>query len=165
MFAINDYVFYGSGGVCQIVDLQYAPLDGMPKDRQYYILHSVYNQNSVMYIPVDSDGVFLRHLMSREEAEALVKRIPSVEVIEETNAKALRDKYYELMKMHSPIEWVRVMKTVQYRMNEPRQVPRRISETERSFFETAKKHLYSELSIVLEIPLGDVAQYLEQAAI
>lgn len=160
MFAINDYVFYGSGGVCQIIDIQYAPLDGMPKDRQYYILHSIHEKNSMMYIPVDSEGVFLRSLISRAEAEDLVKQIPAVEVVEASNAKALRDKYYELMKMHAPIEWVRVMKTVQHRMNEPRQIPRKISETERSFLENARKYLYAELSIVLGIPLGEVAQYI-----
>ena len=160
MFATNDYVFYGSGGVCKIVDIQTAPLDGMPKDKDYYILHSVHDRSSVMYIPVDSDCVFLRALISREDAENLIALIPSISVIEEPNAKLLREKYTEAMKQHTPTEWVRVIKTVYSRMNETHAPMRRLSETERTFAENAKKYLYAELSLVLDIPVGGIEQYI-----
>ena len=150
MFELNDYVFYGSGGVCKIVDIQAAPLEGMPKDKLYYILHSLHDKSSVMYIPVDSECVFLRRLVSREDAEALLETIPSVSVIEEPNAKLLREKYNFAMKEHMPLEWVRVIKTVYSRMNDPKMPSRKISETERSFADNAKKYLYTELSLVLE---------------
>ena len=160
MFATNDYVFYGSGGVCKIVDVQTAPLDGMPKDKDYYILHSVHDQNSVMYIPVDSDCIFLRALISREDAEKLIDLIPSISIIDESNAKLLREKYTEAMKQHMPTEWVRVIKTVYFRMNESRVPMRRISETERTFAENAKKYLYTELSLVLGLPIQGMEQYI-----
>ena len=32
MFQKDEFVFYGSGGVCQISDIQVSPLDGMPAD-------------------------------------------------------------------------------------------------------------------------------------
>ena len=158
MFELNDYVFYGSGGVCKIVDVQKAPLDGMPEDKLYYILHSLHDQSSVMYVPVDSDCIFLRRLVSREEAESLLQTIPSVSVIEEPNAKLLREKYNLAMKAHLPIEWVRVIKTVYARMNDPKMPSRKISETERSFAENAKKYLHMELSIVLETELKKIEQ-------
>lgn len=160
MFHTNDYVFYGSGGICKIVDIQMAPLDGMPKDKQYYILHSVHDQSSVMYIPVDNDRIFLRLLLSREEAEELMEQIPYITEIDETNSKLLREKYDEAMRKYQPQEWVRVIKTVHFRMNEPRTAARRISETERTFAETAKKHLYTELSLALNISVQQVEHYI-----
>lgn len=162
MFHTNDYVFYGSGGICKVVDIQTAPLEGMPKDKQYYILHSVHDQNSVMYIPVDNDSIFLRGLLSREDAEALLEQIPYVTVIEESNSKLLREKYTEAMRRYQPLEWVRVIKTVYLRMNEPRTNARRISETERSFAETAKKYLYTELSLALNLPAQQMEQYITE---
>ena len=48
MFAKGDYVFYASGGVCRVDDLQYAPLDGMPADRLYYVLRSLHDANGVI---------------------------------------------------------------------------------------------------------------------
>ena len=75
MFQKDDYVFYESGGICKIFDIQFAPLDSMPADRQYYVLQSVHDHNGVSYVPVDSDKVFLRKLLNREEAQRLMDEI------------------------------------------------------------------------------------------
>ena len=36
----------------------------------------------------------------------------------------------------------------------------RISETERGFAEDAKRYLYAELSLALDIPVGEMEQYI-----
>ncbi len=160
MYQVNDYVFYESGGICKIEDVRYAPLENMPADCQYYVMQSVHDSNGVMYIPVDSDRIFLRRLMSREEAEQLVQAIPIVDVIKEPNAKLLRAKYIEAMRTHEPLEWVRVIKTVYARIAAlPASRSARLSETERSFFENAKRYLYTELSLALGMEIRDVEAY------
>ena len=58
MFEREEYVFHESGGVCQITDIQTAPLEGMPRDREYYVLKPLSDQSSVIYIPVDSERSF-----------------------------------------------------------------------------------------------------------
>ncbi len=156
MFQKNDYVFYGSGGVCKIVDVQAAPLDGMPKDRLYYVMHSVHDVNSMMYVPVDSECVFLRALITAEEAQALLADIPRVALIVEENAKRLRERYQEHMRRYMPEDWVLVLKTVQARLDEPRPLARRISETERSYAEAAKRNLCTELALVLDHPTEEI---------
>ena len=163
MFLIDEFVYYASGGVCQIVDIQYAPLDSMPKDRQYYVMRSLHDANGVIYVPVNSETVFLRPLLTRENAKALIAQIPSIEPLDEPNAKALRLKYIETMRLHDPVEWVRVIKTVTRRMQAFAAASHasRISDTERSFAEDAKKYLYTELSIALDIPTKDVEPYLK----
>ena len=161
MFQINDYVFYESGGICKIADIQYAPLESMPSDRQYYIMQSLHDPNGVIYIPIDSDRIFLRRLLDRKEAEELLAAITSIGVIEETNAKLLRAKYIEAMKTHDPREWVRVIKTVYSRATAPsnsRTV--RLSETERSFAENAKRYLYTELALALGKEAREMESYI-----
>lgn len=162
MFAINEYVYYASEGVCRIADICRAPLKGMPEDRQYYVLHSVHSNGGVLYVPIDSDGVFLRRLLTADEASRLVDEIPKMSVFEEPNAKALRTRYIEAMRMHNPAEWIRVIKTVHCRMERLSKCSRaqRLSETERSFATDAKRFLYTELSLALNVPLGDVEQYI-----
>ncbi len=156
MYRINDYVFYGSGGICKIMDIQTAPLSGMPADRRYYIMQSLNDKNGVIYVPVDSEGVFLRALLNREEAEQLIGQIEGVGRIEESDNKLLRAKYNELMRLHDPKEWVRIIKTVRYRIeNAPR-----VSETERTVAEDAKRFLYTELSLALGIPEGEMENYI-----
>ncbi|MBQ1229455.1 MAG: hypothetical protein IIX80_00330 [Clostridia bacterium] len=162
MFQTDEYVFYSSGGICRITDIQTAPLDNMPADRQYYVMQSIHDSNGVMYIPVDSDQVFLRRLLSREEACALLDRIPMVDAIEESDAKLLRNKYTEAMRTHEPLEWVRVIKTVYRRIGEKTARAQRISETERSFAENAKRYLYAELALALDLQGVDMEEYIAE---
>lgn len=161
MYQINDYVFYESGGICKVADIRYAPLESMPSDRRYYILQSTHDSNGVMYVPVDNDCIFMRRLFNRREAEDFLPTIPSIPVIEESNAKLLRNKYTEAMRTHAPKEWVRVIKTVYTRamaLSATRSA--RLSETERSFSETAKRYLYTELALALEKDPHDMENYL-----
>ncbi len=160
MFACNDYVFHESGGVCRIDDIQTAPLEGMPADRQYYVMKPLDDRNSVIYIPVDSEQIFMRRLMDRAAAEELLDRIPFVRTIDESNAKLLRAKYVELMRLHDPVEWVRVIKTVHVRADLQGDKGRRLSETERSFAETAKRYLHTELSLALDVPRERIEEYI-----
>ena len=160
MFARNEYVFHEAGGICCIDDICISPLDSMPPDREYYIVKPLYDPNSVIYVPVNSDQIFMRRLLSRAEAEALLERIPFVRTIEEPNAKLLRAKYAEAMRTHDPLEWVRVIKTVYLRANKQTEKPIRLSETERSFSESAKRFLHAELALALELPEQNMEQYI-----
>lgn len=162
MFQTDEYVFYGSGGICRITDIKTAPLENMPADRQYYVMQSIHDSNGVMYIPVDSEQVFLRRLLNRDEARALLDQIPGVGVIEESNAKILRNKYTEAMRTHEPLEWVRVIKTVYRRSGEKMARAQRLSETERSFAENAKRFLYTELALALDLQGVDMEKYITE---
>ena len=160
MFERNEYVFHESGGICLIADIQVAPLDSMPPDRAYYIAKPLHDPNSVIYVPVDSEQIFMRRLLNRNEAEELLERIPFVRAIEESNAKLLRAKYIEAMHTHEPLEWVRVIKTVYLRANMPSSRSFRLSETERSFFENAKRFLHAELALALGLAEQDMEDYI-----
>ena len=92
MFERDDHVYYASGGVCRVTDICYAPLAGMPADRQYYVLRSLHDPSGVIYVPVNSDSVFLRRLLTREEAEALLARLSPLmsAMFRETNPAPLK---------------------------------------------------------------------------
>lgn len=148
MFEKNQYVYHETGGICKIDDLRHAPLDGMPKDRLYYVLSPMQDQNSKIYVPVDSKGVFLRAVMGGEEAKDLIEQIPTIEPLEEENAKLLRLQYIETMRKHQPAEWVRVIKTV-HRRAQMKTGKARLSDSERSFAEQATRNLLGELRLAL----------------
>lgn len=164
MFAVGECVYYASEGVCRVADVCRAPLCGMPADRLYYVLHPFRNNGGVLYVPIDSESVFLRRLLTTEEANRLLNEIPEMEAFEEPNAKALRLRYTEAMHTHAPSEWVRVIKTVRERVSRLRGSSRtqRISETERGFAEDAKRYLYTELSLALDVPVTEMEQYIQR---
>ena len=160
MFEKHEYVFHESGGICQVADICAAPLENMPADRQYYVLQPMHDANSTIYAPVDSDRIFIRRLIDKTEAEELLKKISEISVIDEKNPKQLRNKYIEALRTHDPIEWVRVIKTANERLSLLAMRSQRMSETERSFYERAKKYLYGELSLALNRNEQDMEQYL-----
>lgn len=161
MFQKDTYVFYASGGICLVSDIQVAPLSGMPADRSYYILKSVHDPNGVMYVPTDSDKVFLRPLLTAHEAEELLTSLSSVPEIEREDAKQLRAAYAEAMGTHAPRAWVSVIKTVRRRISTDAARGRRLSETERSFAENSRRFLVSELSIALGCTVREAEERLE----
>ena len=162
MFAKGDYVFYASGGICRIEDVQRAPLPGMPEDRTYYVLRSLHDANGVSYLPTDCTTVFLRPILTSEQAKQFLSAANNVETIEAADAKALRTNYQEAMRKNSPDEWFRIIKTIRERaarLNENAK-PVKLSETERTFSEEAKKYLYTELSLALDLTVAQIEQSL-----
>ncbi len=160
MFAINDYVFYESEGICKIDAILTSPLPGMPAEQQYYVVRSVHDENGLMYVPVDNDKIYLRPVLNRREAEQIMSQIPEAVPFEEENAKQLRNRFIEAMHTHEPMDWVRVIVTVRRRMNKKGKGSRRISETERSFYDSAKRYLLTELSMALDVTGNEVEEYL-----
>ncbi|MBQ3639579.1 MAG: CarD family transcriptional regulator [Clostridia bacterium] len=160
MFGKGDYVFHASGGICRVEDLQYAPLVGMPADRLYYVLRSLHDANGVIYLPTDCTTVFLRPTLTREEATALVREAPEIRTLSAPDAKTLRLAYVDAMKTHDPREWMRVIKTVSEREEALAKASRtqRLSETERSYGEEAKRYLFTELSLALDIPIDEMEE-------
>jgi len=153
------YVFYGSGGICQVSDIQRAPLEGMPKDKLYYVLKPVYDTGEVMYVPVESDRVYLRPIMGRDAALAFLSSLEEIAPIAAADSKQLRAAYAECMSSHEPREWVRVIKTVESRRGIGRRA--RISETERIYLESARHYLISEISLSLGCTEGEASEKLE----
>lgn len=77
MFQIGERIMYGSSGVCRVEAI------GKPdsaffadRDRDYYTLSPLYGEG-VIYVPVDS-SVFMRPILSREEALELIRHIPEI---------------------------------------------------------------------------------------
>ena len=162
-FQKDDYVFYESGGICKILDIQFAPLEGMPADREYYIMRSIHDKSGMIYVPLDNQNIFIRPLLNAEHAETLFASLASIVPIVEANGKLLRVKYLEAMQKHDPFEWVRVMKTAYHRKNEFSDRSQRLSEGERDLVARAKNFLYTELSLALGVPEKEIGERMEAA--
>ena len=162
-FQKDDYVFYESGGICKVLDVQFAPLEGMPADREYYIMRSIHDKSGMIYVPKDNQNIFIRPLLNVERAEALLESLSQIVPIVEKNGKLLRAKYLEAMQKHEPCEWVRIIKTAYTRKNEFPDRTQRLSEGERDLVARAKNFLYTELSLALGIPEKEMAERMEEA--
>ena len=79
MFNKGDKIVYGQTGVCIVEDIAQRELIKHVK-RLYYKLRPIYQQNNIIYAPAESDKVLIRPVISKDEADALIKKMPEFAV-------------------------------------------------------------------------------------
>lgn len=157
MYEIDDYVICKNKGVCRVADIKPVSSNGIPEEKQQYILFWVSNPADPFFVPLDKDAEILRKVLTKEEALELLDRILYIRTIQAPNDKILNEFYMQAMDKYDALEWIKVIKTVYIRKKE-----RRMTDTQIAYDAAAKKYLHEELSVVLGIPYGDVEEYIKQ---
>ncbi len=164
VFKINDLVMYGGSGVCVIEGIGVPNISGIDNTRQYYFLKPLYSQDSTICSPVDNNRVVMRKLITREETQKLIDQIPDMEAIWEENDKVREEKYLESLHAYSCYEWLRIIKTLNLRMEERMQHKKSVGEKDQRYMRMAEDLLYGELAISLDLPKDQVGAYLQSQA-
>ena len=74
MFKINDYIMYGTTGVCQVSDITKEAI-GDFKLKEYYVLTPIYTNNTIIKVPIDNNKIPMRKIMSKEDISNIIKVI------------------------------------------------------------------------------------------
>ena len=158
MFSVGEKVVYGENGVCTVIKIAPLEISGASKDKLYYYLAPLIG-TGVYYSPVDS-GAFMRPVISREEAEALIEAIPGIApaVCNDSRFNHVDAFYKELFKQHSCEALVAIVKGLHERLAERKTKSSRAETT----MKRAKDILHGELSTALGIELSEVEDYITQ---
>ena len=158
MFSVGEKIIYGENGVCTVEKIEPLSMSGAPKDKLYYHLSPLVG-SGMYFTPVDSCA-YMRPVMSREEAEALIDAMPGIApAICEDNRFNHVDAYYkELFRLHSCEALVAIVKGLRSRMAERKTRSSRAEATMRR----AKDMLHGELSVALDIDFGEVENYIQE---
>ena len=156
MFQVGDKIVYGENGVCTIVRIAPLNVSGAPRDRMYYHLAPLIGSGTY-FAPVDTTA-FMRPVMSRAEAEALIDRMPGIEpaVCADSRVNHVDAFYKDLFRTHSTDALVSIVKGLRQRMDERKTRSSRAEST----MKRAKDMLNGELSVALELDLCDVDDYV-----
>ena len=161
MFSLGDKIIYGSDGVFTVSEYASSPID-KNDTRQYYVLRPVHGPaGNIIMTPVDNERAKMRPVMSREEALAFIDSMPSVGMLTVEREKNRRDVYRSAIDSASLQSFVQIIKTVAARREELAKIKKRPSESDNDFEKKAKFCLYGELSIALNIPIGEVEKFIE----
>lgn len=160
MFQKGEYVIYGNNGICLIQDITTLNIPGVNKDRQYYLLKPVYASGSTVYTPVDTAETTLRHALSKDEADSLIRSIPDIPLIPLTDEKTLEKTYKEYMRSNNCKAWVQLIKTIYLRKERRLMKGYKATALDNRYFNLAETSLYGELSIALGKPRDEVKSYI-----
>ena len=158
MFSVGEKIIYGENGVCTVEKIEPLAMSGAPKDKLYYHLTPLVGSGTY-FTPVDS-GAYMRPVMSRAEAEALIEAMPGIEpaICNDNRFNHVDAFYKELFRLHSCEALVAIVKGLRSRMAERKTRSSRAEAT----MKRAKDMLHGELSVALGIELQDVEAYIQQ---
>jgi CarD family transcriptional regulator len=160
MFETGDYVVYGHSGICEVMGTTTMSMDGVSKERLYYVLRPDGSSEGKIFTPVDNKKQVIRKVMTREEAEQLIDEIPNIEVLQIDNEKFREEKYKECIRSCESKEMVRIIKTIHLRGRERISRGKKTTLTDERYLKLAEENLYSELSMLLNVPKSKMENYI-----
>ena len=159
MFKINDYVVYGSNGVCKVTDIEQVTLRN--EELEYYILSPVYNEKMTIKTPVNNQKILMRELMTKAEIVNLLKEISKNETVEIEDSRRRVEEYKAIIRRGNAEELIKVINSIKVEKDEKISIGKKLNKTDEDIMISASKQLYQEMAIVLEIDVDEVQDYIK----
>lgn len=164
MFEKGSLLIYDTVGVCRVEDIGIP--SGIPvsdKEKKYYKLAPVFGSGTI-YIPEDTK-VFMRPVITKEEAELLLAKIPEIreDICDTRNQKVLEDHYKASLQSHECEDLIQLIKTVYLKKQNLEKSGKKTGKTDQQYMKRAQSLLHEELSIALGIPVEEVEDYITRA--
>lgn len=160
MYEVNDLIMYGSTGVCKVSDITTQVFDN--EDKLYYVLKPLY-QSGVIYAPVDNEKVFMRPVISGEEANRLIDDIPEIhtEIYKNSSMQQLTKCYQAAIDTHSCVDLLKLTKSIYQKKMEALAQNRHLGQIDKKFMKRAEELLFGELAAALNISREEVQEYIK----
>ena len=158
MLKIGEKVVYGKTGVC-IVEGQCEKELVRNQKRKYFVLKPLGSDNNTIFAPVEGNKVFIRPIITRQEADELILKIPEI-----TEASAdielTRDQYEVMISTHNCEDLVGLTFRLYHKKKSALENRKKPGFVDERYMALAEKLLFGELSAALEIPFEDVKAYI-----
>lgn len=160
MFAINEYVIYGSEGVCKVEAIGHPEISGLDKLKEYYTLLPVYRSGRI-YTPTDS-SIHMRRVVTRAQAQELIDSIKEIsyELDVPKDVKQANIFYRNLVRSYECSKLISIIKYVFIKQREFSLIKRNMPAVDLKFLKIAEDMLYSEFGFALGIEPKDVKNYI-----
>ncbi|MBN2222625.1 MAG: CarD family transcriptional regulator [Vallitaleaceae bacterium] len=162
VYQIDDYVVFGSYGVCQVKVIGHLDIGGTDKERIYYTLEPQYSKGSLVYSPIDNARVPMRSILTRAEAMELISDISDLDTMPE-NALFTEQGLKEMLRTQDSREWVRIIKSLYEKKKERLDAGKKNTSVQERFLKEAENNLYGELAFSLQMPREKIQDYVIEA--
>lgn len=162
MYQIGDKIIYGSNGVCVIEEIKMMEVPRTDELKAYYIIKPVFQECRIS-APVDT-GVFMRPIISAEEARALLEGIPRVEPkpYYNTALRQLQDYYEKQLAAHDCGVLVEMLMSVYRKRTEVLSQKRKFGAIDERYMKRGEELLFGELSVALGVEKADVRRMMAE---
>jgi len=164
MLEIGAVVVKAGEGVCRIDSVITMDVPNKGKDVPYFLLIPVADPKVRVYLPADGEHPEIRPVMTSEEAEELIDRIPSVLPLEIPTEKMREQIYRDEVRSCDPLRVAAVIRTL-YRRGEERSANgKRSTALDDRYLTLAEKALYSEIVYATGKTEAEIREVLKSKA-
>lgn len=157
MYQVNDIIVY-KRDVCKIKQIK----EKYYQDNDYYVLVPIQDESLKIEIPVHSP--FIKELITKEEIQKLIQKIPHIPIID-TDTKLIENEYKSLLASMKYEDLIRIIKTTYLRNKNRTDNHKKIGDKDQYYFLMAENYLYQEFSIVLDMSIDEVKNYIIEQVI
>lgn len=142
---------YGKYGVCKIEDISINEFMGCKKE--YYILKPLSDSTATLYLPINNDELVkkLRKVISLQEVNNLIEKMPQKEVIWYKNDSERRERFKKIIEKGDHSELIGMIKGIYLQKQERESQGKHLYISDERFFKEAEKILYDEFQYVLNV--------------
>ncbi|MBE6750720.1 MAG: hypothetical protein E7560_06115 [Ruminococcaceae bacterium] len=160
MFLKGEIVVYGQSGVCKIEDICEKELIRNQKKR-YYVLKPIFQPNNVIYAPFENNKVFMRKVITKTEAEALILKIPQI-IDALPESEVATEEYKKQISNYECADLIKLTSQIYSKRLLARSQKKKLGFLDEKYMSQAENLLFGEFSVALGIPFDEVQKYIEE---
>ena len=149
MFKKGDFIIYETAGTCKVTDIRTVDIDGISKERLYYVLEPLGDRGSKIMTPVDSTKSFMRKILTKDDVYRLIDEMKNIDQLGIMDDKQRKETYKAALKSCDCRAWIGIIKNLYLKKQDRTLQGKRLTEADEHFFTKAKEYLYGEMSISL----------------
>ena len=149
MFKINDIVVYGNSEIYLIKEIK-TP-DFIKTDEKYYFLQSILDERSIIYVQTNNLHKTMRKIISKDEADNILKEIPNILPLYNQNDNAREKEYSNIISSCDCFDLISALKGLNNEQKRRRENNSKLNMTDEKNFRKIKTFLTTELSIAFDI--------------
>ncbi len=162
MFSVNEKIHYGGSGVCIIQEIATMRF-GRTRER-YYVLKPVYQNSSLIYVPVDNEALVskMRPVLTRQEVDDLIDEMPSVETAWEEDSQQRKLNFDALLRSNQCRDLVVLIKTLQEHKVVRAKLGKTLHVSDETYLREAQRLLFDEFAGPLGLMPAQVNGYITE---
>lgn len=161
MYKVGDLIIYGSTGVCKVTDITGRNPVGLEQEQLFYVLTPLY-QNYTIFTSTNNTKIFMRPIITKDEAERLIDMIPAIraEAYHNRAINQLAEHYKESLKTHDCSDLLELCMSIYAKKQAVEQQNRKFGAVDEKFMKRAENLLFGELAVALDIDKEQVSDYI-----
>lgn len=159
MFKINDYIMYGTTGICKVIDIVEEKDRNFIK-KEYYVLNHIYENNTIIKIPTDNTKIFMRKILSKEEVEGMLENEKLSELIWIDSERQRNESFKALVKTGDFSNLVKLVRSITAKKKEKIALGKKLTQSDEIIMKNSEKLLFEELSIIFDFNEKEAHKYI-----